>query len=90
MSTREGQRTAIATIHRALDVGINYIDTAPGYGKGHSETLIGEVMKTRRDECVLATKVPWRGMDRNVVVDSVDASLKRLGTDVIDVIQFHG
>ena len=86
----EGQRTAIATIHRALDVGINYIDTAPGYGKGHSETLIGEVMKTRRDECVLATKVPWRGMDRNAVVDSVDASLKRLGTDVIDVIQFHG
>ncbi len=86
----EGRKTAIATIHRALDLGINYVDTAPGYGNGHSESLIGEVMKTRRDECFLATKVGWRGMDKKAVMDSIHASLKRLQTDYVDVIQFHG
>ena len=53
----EGEREAERTINAALDGGINYIDTAAGYGDGHSETLIGRVMRTRRDECVLATKV---------------------------------
>ena len=86
----EGRQTAIATIHQALDLGINYVDTAPGYGSGHSETLIGEVMKTRRDECFLATKVGWRGMDKNAVMASVHNSLTRLHTDYVDVIQFHG
>jgi len=86
----EGRKTAIATIHKALDLGINYVDTAPGYGNGHSETLIGEVMKTHRDECFLATKVGWRGMDKNAVMASVHNSLKRLQTDYVDVIQFHG
>ena len=57
-----GRRTAISTINKALDSGINYVDTASGYGRGHSESLIGEVMKTRRDECFLATKLGWRGM----------------------------
>ncbi len=86
----EGRKTAISTIHKALDSGINYVDTAPGYGKGHSESLIGEVMKTRRDECSLATKLGWRGMDRDAVIKSVHNSLKRLQTDHVDVIQFHG
>lgn len=86
----EGRKTAISTIHKALDSGINYVDTAPGYGKGHSESLIGEVMKTRRDECFLATKLGWRGMDRDAVIKSVHKSLKRLQTDHVDVIQFHG
>lgn len=86
----EGRKTAIETIHRALDLGINYVDTAPGYGDGHSESLIGEVLSSRRDECVLATKVAWQGMSKEAVIDSVDASLKRLCTDHVDVIQFHG
>ena len=85
-----GRLTAIATIHRALDLGINYIDTAPGYGDGHSERLIGEVMRTRRDECVLATKVGWKGLDREAVKESVRRSLERLGTPYLDVAQFHG
>ncbi len=84
-----GRRTALATIHRALDLGINYIDTAPGYGDGHSERLIGEVMQTRRD-CVLATKVGWQGLDREAVKASVRGSLERLGTQYVDVAQFHG
>ena len=85
----DGRRTAISTIHRALDRGINYVDTAPLYGNGHSEALVGEVMKTRRSECVLATKVWYEG-DRRATIDSVHASLKRLQTDYIDVVQLHG
>jgi aryl-alcohol dehydrogenase-like predicted oxidoreductase len=86
----DGRRTAVATINRALDLGVNYIDTAPAYGAGNSETLIGEVMRTRRDESVLATKVGWSGLNEKAVRDSVHASLQRLQTDHLDLVQFHG
>ena len=86
----EGRKTAIATIHRALDLGINYVDTAPSYGDGNSESIIGEVMRTRREECVLATKVGWQGLDKAAVMGSVRASLRRLQTDHVDVVQIHG
>ena len=86
----EGRSTALTTIHRALDLGINYVDTAPSYGDGHSERIIGEVMRTRRDECVLATKVGWHGLDAAAVKDSIYQSLKRLSTSYLDVAQFHG
>src|ERR1700712_3743760 len=69
--SEEGRKSAIATVNHAIDRGISYIDTAPGYGEGNSERLIGEVMKTRREECVLATKVRWERMDKSAVVDSV-------------------
>ncbi len=85
----EGRRAAIATIHAAIDQGINYVDTAPAYGDGYSETLFGEVMATRRKECVLASKV-WYENDRQGVIDSVHQSLKRLQTDYIDIMQIHG
>ncbi|WP_158745315.1 aldo/keto reductase [Acidisphaera sp. L21] len=85
----EGRNTAIATLNHALDAGINYIDTAPLYGNGNSETLIGEVMRSRRDECVLASKV-WFEKDHQGVLASVHDSLKRLQTDRIDVLQVHG
>jgi aryl-alcohol dehydrogenase-like predicted oxidoreductase len=87
---RGGRAFALATINYALDAGINYIDTAPGYGDGHSESLIGEVMSTRRGECVLATKVPWQGLDRDAVLASIRSSLRRLRTDHVDVVQIHG
>jgi aryl-alcohol dehydrogenase-like predicted oxidoreductase len=86
----EGRATAISTINAALDAGINYIDTAPSYGEGNSERLIGEVMRTRRADCVLATKVNWEGRSKQDVIDSVHASLKRLQCEHLDVIQFHG
>jgi aryl-alcohol dehydrogenase-like predicted oxidoreductase len=86
----EGRKTAIATIHRALDLGINYVDTAPSYGDGNSESIFGEVMRTRREECVLATKVGWQGLDKAAVMGSVRASLRRLQTDHVDVVQIHG
>jgi aryl-alcohol dehydrogenase-like predicted oxidoreductase len=88
--TAAGGAVAVATIHRALDRGVTYIDTAPSYGEGNSERLIGEVMRTRRDECVLATKVGWQGLDKEAVIASVDASLRRLQTDHLDVLQVHG
>lgn len=87
--TEEGRQVVYATLNAALDRGINYIDTAPAYGNGYSETLIGEVMKTRRKECVLASKV-WYELDHQGVIDSVHESLKRLQTDFIDILQIHG
>ena len=88
--TPEGKATAISTVHAALDAGINYIDTAPGYGEGNSESIIGEATHARRGEFALASKVGYRGLSGEGVKESVEASLKRLRTDVIDVIQFHG
>lgn len=89
--TPECRATAIRTIRAALDAGINYIDTAPSYGDGNSESIIGEAAQGRRDEFVLATKVGY-GEDASAetVTASVEASLRRLRTDVIDIIQFHG
>ncbi|MGC9347189.1 MAG: aldo/keto reductase [Anaerolineae bacterium] len=87
--TPEGRAQAIVTIHAALDAGINLIDTAPGYGDGNSESIIGEALEGRRDEVVLATKVGYRGTAEEVR-ESVEASLRRLRTDAVEVIQFHG
>ena len=88
--TPEGRATAIRTIHAALDAGINFFDTAPGYGDGNSESIYGEALAGRRDDAVLATKVAFREPTGEAVTASVEASLQRLGTDVIDIIQFHG
>jgi aryl-alcohol dehydrogenase-like predicted oxidoreductase len=89
--TPEGQRTAVATIHRAVDRGITYLDTAPGYGGGTSETIFGAALAQGgyRQRVTLATKCPWKSSARDVL-DSAEASLRRLGTDVLDVLQFHG
>jgi aryl-alcohol dehydrogenase-like predicted oxidoreductase len=85
----EGRKTVYETLNAALDAGINYVDTAPAYGNGYSETLVGEVMRTRRDDCVLASKV-WYENDYQGVIDSVNGSLERLQTDHIDIMQIHG
>jgi aryl-alcohol dehydrogenase-like predicted oxidoreductase len=88
--TPEGRATAIRTIHAALDAGINYLDTAPSYGQGNSESIVGEATAGRRHEFVLATKVgAWEESPERVAA-SVEESLRRLRTDVIDIIQFHG
>ncbi len=87
--TEDGRKIVYQTINTALDRGINYLDTAPAYGNGYSETLFGEVMKTRRKDCVLASKV-WYELDHKGVIASVHDSLKRLQTDHIDIMQIHG
>jgi aryl-alcohol dehydrogenase-like predicted oxidoreductase len=88
--TPEGRRTAIATVHEALECGINYIDTAPGYGDGNSESIIGEALAGRRSNVVLATKVRYQGQTGADVKASVEESLRRLRVDMVDIVQFHG
>lgn len=75
-------------LHRALDLGLNYLDTAEGYGAGASEEIMGAVIGRRRDECVVATKVSSR--EPEGIRRSCEASLRRLRTETIDVYQFHG
>ncbi len=87
--SEDGRKVVYETLNTALDRGINYIDTAPAYGDGYSEALVGEVMKTRRKDCVLASKV-WYELDHQGVIDSAHASLRRLQTDHIDIMQVHG
>ncbi len=89
---------SIRIIHRALDAGINFIDTADVYSRGESEEIVGKALAGgRRDDVVLATKVHFAmGDDRNQsgnsrrwIVKEVEASLKRLNTDWIDLYQIH-
>jgi aryl-alcohol dehydrogenase-like predicted oxidoreductase len=89
---------SVAVIHRALDAGINFIDTADVYSGGESEEIVGKALAGgRRDEVVLATKVHGsmgagpnrRGNSRRWIVEEVENSLRRLGTDWIDLYQIH-
>ncbi len=88
---------SVAIIHRALDAGINFIDTADVYARGESEEIVGKALKGRRDEVVLATKVHGTmgddpnqfGNSRRWIVREVEDSLRRLGTDYIDLYQIH-
>jgi aryl-alcohol dehydrogenase-like predicted oxidoreductase len=86
----EAQEATTATIHRALELGYNYFDTAPGYGNGRSEEMVGAALQGHRDEAIIATKVSHGQWTPIEIVASVEASLRRLQIDVIDVIQFHG
>lgn len=76
------------TVQRAIELGINYFDTAPSYGAGRSEELLGRGLRGRLDEVIVATKL--HGSDAEDVRRSVEASLVRLETDHIDVLQYHG
>ena len=88
--SEEAQRDTTATIHRALELGYSYFDTAPGYGNGRSEEMVGLALSGHRDEVVIATKVSHGDWAPDAIHRSVEESLRRLRTDVIDVIQFHG
>src|SRR5215813_11836463 len=78
---------AIEALNKALDLGITYVDTAYGYGNGKSETRVGEVMKTRRKEVWLATKINVRKADDAKRI--IEGSLKRLQTDRTDLMHVH-
>jgi aryl-alcohol dehydrogenase-like predicted oxidoreductase len=92
-------RESIRTIHAALDEGINLIDTAPAYGFGHSEEVVGQALAEygHREEVIIATKVGLGWSDGNVYRDSsrarilkeIDDSLRRLRTTYIDIYQVH-
>src|ERR1700759_2233046 len=91
------QEESIRIIHRALDAGINFVDSADVYSAGESEEIVGKALKGRRADVVLATKffMPMgedpnqRGGSRRWIVRAVESSLRRLGTDHIDLYQVH-
>ena len=94
---------SIRALHRAIDLGINFIDSALVYGEGHSENLIGKVLKERKEQISVASKIPPKNMQwparsstllRDAfpfqhIVKCTETSLKNLNVDTIDVQQFH-
>ncbi|HEX2823402.1 MAG TPA: aldo/keto reductase [Streptosporangiaceae bacterium] len=88
---------SIRIIHKALDAGINFVDTADMYSHGESEEIVGRALKGRRDDIVLATKVynpmgddpNQRGNSRRWIMTEIENSLRRLQTDYIDLYQIH-
>jgi aryl-alcohol dehydrogenase-like predicted oxidoreductase len=93
----EDEDECVRMVGRALDAGINFVDTADVYGRGRSEEITGKALAGRRDEVVLATKVHGpmgegvneRGNSRLWITRAVENSLRRLGTDHIDLYQLH-
>ena len=95
------QGSANALVERALAAGVNFIDTADVYSEGHSERILGQALRdlnVPRESVIIATKVRGRtapglntvGLSRNHIMNAVEASLKRLGLDYIDLYQVHG
>jgi aryl-alcohol dehydrogenase-like predicted oxidoreductase len=94
---QDDQESTLA-IHRALDLGVNWIDTAPAYGLGHAEEVLGRALKAVRERPLVATKcgLSWNDkgqitgrLKRQAIQGEIDASLKRLQVDVIDLYQIH-
>lgn len=96
----EGDHPSAKALLKAVDLGVNFFDTAPVYGFGHSEKLIGETLKPHRDKILYATKCGLRWKQENLgsiskvatrasILEEIDQSLKRLQTDYIDLYQVH-
>ena len=96
----EGDHPSCKAILKAVDLGVNFFDTAPVYGFGHSEELLGKTLKSVRDKVILATKcgLVWdkeqlgaiaKNASRTSILNEVEQSLRRLQTDVIDLYQVH-
>ena len=92
-----GQKEANALVHRSIDAGVNFFDTADVYSTGDSEEILGRALTGRRQDVMIATKVRGRmgsgandvGLSRLHIIQAAEASLKRLGTDYIDLYQIH-
>lgn len=85
----ERRAREIATLREGLDLGLTLVDTAEMYGDGNSESLVGEALAGRRDEAFLVTKVLPSNASRRGVARSCEASLRRLGTDHVDLYLLH-
>ena len=99
MSLPPDEKKAIPVLHKAIDLGINYLDTADIYNDGINEQIIGKAIKGKRDKLIVASKAgnvrrPDGGLDWNPtkkhILECVEKSLKRLNTDFIDLYQLHG
>ncbi|MHB1166765.1 MAG: aldo/keto reductase [Candidatus Nanopelagicales bacterium] len=92
-------QASLDAIEVALDAGVTFFDTADVYGEGHSEVLLGQAMRGRRERFIVASKIGWTGFDREAnhsqydtvdkLIAGVEGSLRRLDTDFLDVIQCH-
>ena len=98
--SNEGDAVSVRAIRKAYDLGINFFDTAPVYGFGHSEEILGKTLKPFRDKVIYATKcgLRWekkslgsitKNATRRSILEEIDQSLKRLDTDYIDLYQVH-
>ncbi len=95
--SRADEATSIRIINQALELGVNFIDTAESYTQGHSEEIIGKALKGKRAQAVIATKFGHfrtagpkeRGGSRSYIIKAVENSLKRLDTDYIDLYYLH-
>ena len=96
----EGEESSIRSIEKALDLGINFYDTAPVYGFGYSEELLGRTLQSKRKDVIIATKcgLVWEKEElkaiskratRESILEEIDLTLKRLRTDYIDLYQVH-
>lgn len=91
------EKEAGRLVDQAMDAGVNFFDTANAYAEGRSEEILGKTLKSKRDKAIIATKVRGRmgpgpndlGLSRLHIIQQVEASLKRLGTDYIDLYQIH-
>src|SRR5438876_2239984 len=89
-------KTSLAALHKAIDLGVNFIDTADVYGDGHSEQLIAQVRKSRSEQLIVATKAGRRlnphtapGYNRQNLTSFVERSLRNLETETLDLLQLH-
>jgi len=89
-------KTSLAALHKAIDLGVNFIDTADVYGDGHSEQLIAQVRKARSEQLIIATKAGRRlnphiasGYNRQNLTGFVERSLQNLQTEALDLLQLH-
>jgi aryl-alcohol dehydrogenase-like predicted oxidoreductase len=89
-------KASLAALHKAIDLGVNFIDTADVYGDGHSEQLIAQVRKVRNEQLIVATKAGRRlnphvasGYNRQNLTSFVERSLRNLQTDALDLVQLH-
>ncbi len=95
---RVGQKEADALVHRCIDAGVNFFDTANMYAQGESEVILGRALKEKRKDVIVATKVRARmgagpnqvGLTRLHIIEQVNESLKRLDMDHIDLYLIHG
>ncbi len=96
----EGEENSIRSIEKAIDFGINFFDTAPVYGFGYSEELLGKVLHSKRKDVIIATKCGLRWEKKEIkalekrsskesILEEIDLSLQRLRTDYIDLYQVH-
>ncbi len=93
---RTDDRLSLATLHRAVDLGVNFIDTADVYGDGHSERLVGQLRRERSEELFVATKAGRRlkphvadGYTRANLTAFVERSLRNLEVETLDLLQLH-